>query len=123
MVNQTLSRITFHHVNEDHILNIINKLNKSIDGNPQANYAIFSEHMQESTKMNEWMNNYILNSINTKNQLYKRFFQCNIENETIYSNLKNEYKVYGATLRKNIRDAKRAYFIRKFNTCKNDIKK
>ena len=51
------------------------------------------------------MTNDILNSINAKNKLYKRFIQCDIQNDILYNNLKNEYRAHRATLRKNIREA------------------
>ena len=120
-------------------LNILDKLNKSIDINPNENYALFSELLNNArekhlppklVKFNRkkhtkspWMTNNILNSINMKNKLYKRFIQCDIQNDILYNNSKNEYRAYRATLRKNIREAKRVYFIRKFKNCKNDIRK
>ena len=119
--------------------NICDRLSKSLNGNPQDTYRLFSELLkyarekhfpQKKVKFNKkkhkkspWMTNAILNCINTKNKLYKNFIQCDIEKVTLYNNLKSEYKEYRAMLRKNIREAKRIYFLRKFNMCKNDIKK
>ena len=49
-------------------------------------------HMQSS-----WMTMGILNSINTKNMLYKTFIQANSQNVNLYRQLKEEY----ATTRQN----------------------
>ena len=49
--------------------------------------------------------------------------QADHQNETLYQELKNEYKTYRVVLRKSIREAKRLYHIRIFNTFKHDIKR
>ena len=64
-----------------------------------------------------------VNRRNTKDKLYKKLIQTNIENEHLYNALKEEFRVYRATLRKSIREAKRLYYVRTFNIYKNDIKK
>ena len=40
---------------------------------------------------------------------------------TFYNELKSKYKHYRAILRKNIKETKRLYHIRMFDTFKNDI--
>ena len=71
-----------------------------------------------------WMIRGILNSINTKNMLYKIFIQADSQNvDTYNNNFKLEYINYKATLRKSIRAAKRMYYLRLFTPHKNDIKK
>ena len=47
-----------------------------------------------------WMTRGILNSINTKNMLYKIFIQADSQNVDTYNNFKLEYINYKATLRK-----------------------
>ncbi len=74
-------------------------------------------------KKNKWMTNGILNSINMKDRLYKIFIQTDPRNELIYDRLREEYKKYRKTLRKSIREAKRLYYMRTFNTFRNDVKK
>ena len=69
------------------------------------------------------MTNAILESINTKDKLYKILVQANIQNEILYNNLKLEFKTYKTTLRKCIREAKRLYYLRMFDIAKHDIKK
>ena len=65
----------------------------------------------------------ILNSINTKNALYKILIQTSPTNEDVHSRLKSEYTEYRAKLRKSIREAKRLYYLRLFAIHKNDIQK
>ena len=69
------------------------------------------------------MTNAILNSISTKDRLYKLFIQADIHNDELYTTLEDEYKMYRATLRRSIREAKRIYYKRTFDIHKNDIKK
>ena len=64
----------------------------------------------------------ILNSINMKDVLYKKFIQANNEDENIYSALKEEYTRYRKTLRHSIREAKKMYYTRTFNIYKNNMK-
>ena len=61
-----------------------------------------------------WMTRGILNSINTKNMLYKIFIQADSQNvdRPTYNNFKQEYINYKATLRKSIGAAKRMYYLR-----------
>ena len=69
---------------------------------------------------------YILNSINTKNMLYKIFIQADLQNEDTYNNFKQEYINYKATLRKSICAAKLQHsqmYLRLFTLHKNDIQK
>ena len=65
----------------------------------------------------------ILNSINTKNGLYKILIQTSPTNEDVHNRLKSEYTEYRAKLRKSIREAKRLYYLRLFAIHKNDIQK
>ena len=69
------------------------------------------------------MTNGILKSINMKDKMYKIVIQSDQQDENLYQALKNEFKIYRATLRRSIREAKRLYYFRIFNTFKNDIKK
>ena len=70
-----------------------------------------------------WTTRGILNSINTKNMLYKIFIQAESQNVDTYNNFKQEYINYKATLKKSIRAAKRMYYLRLFTLHKNDTKK
>ena len=49
----------------------------------------------------------LLNSINTKDRLYKIMIQSDWQDVTFYNELKCQYKRYRAILRKNIKEAKR----------------
>jgi len=126
-------------IDELKILNIYEQMNKTINSNPQDNYEVFSllvkyakeKHLpKKEVKFNrkkhkkaKWLTNGILNSINTKNRLYKVFIQADIGNGIMYNVLKDKYKCYRATLRKSIREAKRLYYMRIFQMCRNDMKK
>ena len=103
-------------INELNKLDIYEQLDQNIHSSPQENYEIFSKlvkyakdkylpkrkmkydkkrHMQSS-----WMTRGILNSINTKNMLYKTFIQANSQNVNLYRQLKEEYTTYKTKLRK-----------------------
>ena len=70
-----------------------------------------------------WMTNGLLTSINTKDNLYKILMQTDTTNVELFNILKEEFKVYRATLRKGIREAKRMYYRRTFHLYKNNVKK
>ena len=69
------------------------------------------------------MTNGILESINTKDKLYKIFIQADKPNVDRFNILKSDYQAYRARLRKTIREAKRMFYARTFLMYKNDIKK
>ena len=69
-----------------------------------------------------WMTRGILNSINTKNMIYKIFIQADSHNVDTYNNFKLEYINYKATLSKNY-SCCQTYYLRLFTLHKNDIKK
>ena len=80
------------------------------------------KYNKKKHKKSKWMTQAILNSINMKDVLYKKFIQANNEDENIYSALKEEYTRYRKTLRHSIREAKKMYNTRTFNIYKNDMK-
>ena len=120
-------------------LNICEKLNNTNDSNVQANYEVFArclkhakdkhlpkkkvKYNKKKHKQCKWMTNSILKCINIKDKLYKTLIQTDRENQDLYLRLRNEFQTYRAMLRRSIREAKRLYYIRIFNTYKNDIKK
>ena len=67
------------------------------------------------------MTNEILEAINKKDKMYKLLVQTPRENILLYNTLKDNFKCFRATLRKNIREAKRLYYVRIFSIYKNDI--
>ena len=121
----TLIDNIFTIITELNNLNIYEQLNQNIDSIPQENYKIFFKFVKRAKDMyllkrkvkynkkrhmkSSWMTRGILNSINTKNVLYKIFIQADSQNEDIYNNFKQEYINYKATLRKSIWAAKRMY--------------
>ena len=69
------------------------------------------------------MTNGILESINTKDKLYKIFIQADKTNVDRFNTLKSDYQAYRARLRKTIREAKRMFYARTFLMYNNDMKK
>ena len=69
-------------------------------------------------KKSKWMTTALLNSINTKDRLYKIMIQSDWQDITFYNELKSEYKRYRAVLRISIREAKRLSHISMFDTFK-----
>ena len=78
---------------------------------------------KKKTQKSKQMTTSLLNSITTKDRLYKIMIQSDWQDVTFYNELKSQYKRYGAILRKNMREAKRLYHIRMYDTFKNDIRK
>ena len=68
------------------------------------------------------MTNGILKSIKTKDTLYKKLVQANIDDEIAYTNLKAEFTDYKKILCRNINEAKHSYYARTFALYKNEIK-
>ena len=69
------------------------------------------------------MTNGILESINTKDNLYKIFIQADKTSVDRFNTLKSDYQTYRARLRKTIREAKQMFYARTFLMYKNDMKK
>ena len=70
-----------------------------------------------------WMSYGILESINTKNRLYKRFIQTDKNNVVLFDTLNAEYHIYCARPRRTIREAKRMFYARTLFLYKNDMRK
>ena len=120
-------------------LNICDQLNQPNGDNLQENYETFMyllnyakelhlprkkvKYNTNKHKKSKWMTDAILNSIKTRDQLYKALVQTDLSNDILYNTLKHEFKTYRAALRKSIREAKRQHYVRTFNIFKNDIKK
>ena len=64
----------------------------------------------------------ILNSLNSKNKLYRTILQTN-PNSDIYDTLQTNYKTYTSIIRRSIMLAKRQYNHTAFNTHSNNLKK
>ena len=119
-------------------LNIYDQLAQRIDSDPQENYDVFSQlinyarekHIPRKTvkynkrkhKKCKWITMAIINSINTKDKLYKNLLRTDI-NSPLYNRLKCDFKIYQKTLKNTITQAKKIYFHRIFNMHKNNVKK
>ena len=91
-------------------IKIYDKLNQDINESPEDNYNRFAnlvisareKHLPTKiAKYNKkkhkklcWMTYVILESINNKNKLYKRFIQTDKNNIELFNTLKNEYHIY-----------------------------
>ena len=127
------------------VQNFINELKDihnelSTNNSPRVNYELFSnlvklakekhvpkkkrvKYNQIKHKKSKWMTTALLNSINTNDRSYKIMIQSDRQDITFDNELKSQYKRCRAVLKKSIREAKRLYHIRMFDTYKNDIKK
>ena len=106
--------------------------------NPNDNYEIFITHFQlakdkhlpmksvryqkRKHKKSKWMTTGILNSINTKDRLYKTLLKTGTNNDD-YRVAKANFKRYRDILRNSIKRAKMLYYKRTFNLYQNDVKK
>ena len=73
-------------------------------------------------KKNPWMTRGILNSINSKNKLYKTLLQSDPNWDT-YGTLQTNYKTNKSLIRRSIMLAKRKYYCTTFNLHSNNFKK
>ena len=121
-------------------LNILDKLDKGSNIDPNNNYELFTQLMKydrekhiprvkvryqkKKHKWSKWLTNGILNSINTKDRLYKILMQTDrpTDDVELFNRRKKEFKMYRTNLRKSLRKAKRTYFEHIFTQHKNDIK-
>ena len=124
-------------VEELRSMKICEHLNQNVNENLEDNYCRFArlvnsakeKHLQPKIvkylrhKKSCWMSYGILESINTKNRLYKRFIQTDKNNVALFDTLKAEYHIYRARLRRTIREAKRMFYARTFLLYKNDMRK
>ena len=119
-------------------LNIYDKLNQSIDSNPEGNCEVFLKlikdvkdkcipkkvvkYNKKKHKKSKWMTSALLKSINTKSQLYTEWFKTDVNNLDLYSRRKDAFKSCYNTLRRSIKKSKKLYYTRTFAIYKNDIK-
>ena len=117
---------------------ITSKLNSSIDADPNMNYAImdhavntnYNKHYpyklvkfnKKKHKINKWMTNGLLKSINNKNQMYLDKLLADVGSPEFYI-AKRNLDTYNAILKRSIREAKLNYYERSFQTAIHDIKR
>ena len=103
-------------------MKIFDELNPNINDSPEDNnnkFASLINHARKKhlpiklVKYNKkrhkkscWMTNGILETINTKDKLYKIFIQADKTNIDRFNTLKSDYQAYRARLGKTIREAK-----------------
>ena len=77
----------------------------------------FNKHKH---KKSNWISTGIIRSITYRDKLYMQLKQVPIDSE-MYTHLKTNLKTYQVILKRLIRNAKKAYFQKKFNKYKGDI--
>ena len=113
-------------------------MHQPLDTNPNDNYEIFITHFQlaknkhlpmksvryqkRKHKKSKWMTTGILNSINTKDRLYKTLLKTDTSSNA-YRVAKANFKRYREILRNSIKRAKMLYYKKTFNLYQNDVKK
>ena len=113
-------------------------MHQPLDTNPNDNYEIFITHFQlaknkhlpmksvryqkRKHKKSKWMTTGILNSINTKDRLYKTLLKTDTSSNA-YRVVKANFKRYREILRNSIKRAKMLYYKKTFNLYQNDVKK
>ena len=118
--------------------NIINKLQKNLNTNPNHNYEILSKHLlsaklkhipKKVKKFNKcrhlkekWMTKELLQEIVTKNKMYVEWKTTPITHIN-YETVKQRFKGYDKIVQKDIKEAKRIYFNKIFTTYRTDMKK
>ena len=117
--------------------NLIEKLDKNLSSDPNANYDLVANTLQilkekhfptkvikfdkRKHKKSNWITNGILKSIAYKNKLYKQLLKTP-RNTAEYNARKTNLKTYQKILKKSIISAKKQYYFEKFNTNKDNIK-
>ena len=117
--------------------NIQDKLNHTLDCDPNQNYKILSDIIKERRKKyfpnnlvkfnkrrhkgNKWITYGLIKSINNRDRMYRELKSLSI-NDPNYSELKQNLSVYNAILKKNIRECKFSYYNNAFNKYKHDMK-
>ena len=91
-------------------LNILDKLDKGQNIDPNNNYELFAQllkyarekhiprvkvrYQKKKHKRSKWLTNGILNSINTKDRLYKTLMQTDTDDVELFNRRKEEFKLY-----------------------------
>ena len=125
-------------INELREQTIYDRMYQPLGTNPNANYEIFitlfqlakNKHLpmksvryqKRKHKKSKWMRTGILNSINTKDGLYKTLLKTDT-NTGDYQVAKANFKRYREILRNSIKRAIMLYYKRTFNLYQNDVKK
>ena len=80
------------------------------------------KYQKKKHKKSKWMTTGILNSINTKDRMYKLLLKTDTLTDR-YMTLKTRFKTYRETLRRSINEAKKMYYQKVFGLYRNDMKK
>ena len=127
-----------HFISELNEMKLFDQLDHSLEGCPQKNYDIFSllikyaknkhlpkkrvKYQKSKHFKSKWMTKGLLNSINTKDRLYKILVQTDTNN-ILYETMRLNLKTYQRILKNSIKEAKRVYHFNLFSKYKADVKK
>ena len=119
-------------------MNLITKINISIETDPNDNYNLIDKHITQSVdkylpvklvrfnrhkhKRSKWITTGILNSIKYRDKLYAKLHKTPTTSNQ-YNNMKINLQTYNRILKQNIRNAKKLYYHQCFDEFKSDIKK
>ena len=119
-------------------LNIHTNLNADLMTDPNGSYQTFVNLMQNTYErhfpqkrvkfnkyqheLSNWITTGILQSIEFRDNLYKRLKLCPIDSPE-YETYKHNLKMYQGYLNQFIRTAKKEYYVKEFTKYKNDIRK
>ena len=125
-------------LNELKNLNIQQKFNMNPFANPNTNYRILTDLLTETknaflpkkrVKFNKkkhnkcpWMTQGILNSINTKDKMYKQLIKTPPQSQN-YNTQKVNLRTYKNIIRRSICQAKKDYYHNTFKNYSNDLRK
>ena len=126
-------------INELKNLDIVGKLNREANADPNHNYEILTQQLQHAKqkhlptkltkfnkyrhKKNKWITNGILKSLKTKNKLYKVLQQTCTDNYERFEQIKVRFNRFRSILRESIKRAKQTYYNTTFDRFKHDIKR
>ena len=119
-------------------LNLFEQISSNTSADPNTNFENFMNVLSQAKqkcmpkklvkfdkkkhKQSPWMTNGILNSINSKNKMYRNLLQTD-PNSDRYNTLKVNYKTYKNIIRRSIMLAKRQYYHTTFSRYSSNLKK
>ena len=98
---------------------LVDTLKGAIIANTETKRVRINKYKQKKTP---WITIGLLNSIKSRDKLYKRLKQSKPDT-ALFADLKTNLSTFNKILKKIIRAAKSSYYVSKFNQCRNDVKR
>lgn len=122
-IGNNIDEIIYDYNSEENFENFIEFINVNIEKNFKTDNSKFAKS-KRNRLLNPWITSGIINSINKKMFYYNRWKKsCNKNKMRGDDALYLRYKKYRQELKKTIKVAKKAYYSRKFESFKGNIKK